>query len=788
MRSFYPSIRLTALLLVTLLSWLFAPTQAQTNSLDNLVSPFGTNLDNVAYWSPEYVFVNALKSAKGWQARKDWATLVPAENDLISTDVNGWVTRLPTSADGVSYKWVSTVMLFGFGDNYPGGQYTILYDGEGVMSYGMDAKTATIRRTPGKDTVTVQPGLSGGGGIELHILETNPNNYIRNIRVLMPGFDETNEQNNLFHPDFLRSLGNFRTIRFMNWHRTNYIVSARSPLMEYSFETLEDEALRLVDGSLLALIDPLELSAWGDRPKLSEAFYTGDKGVPLEVMIALANQANSDPWFNIPHSADDQYVTAFAQLVKESLDPNLDLYLEYSNELWNRDFGQSAYVTQQANATFGNLGNASSRFFNWQAKRTTELCRIFESVFGADSDRINCVIGAQAFDQGAVWVVEQFMDCPLVTQFNCGDTIDSIAIAPYFASRVNTLPADKAILRQWAAQTDGLDKLFQQITQGGLLSVTGSELAHAQGAMQKFAQYAQQWGKELIAYESGQHLTSNEAILGQFFVRANRDPRMADVYQQYYAAWKNAGGKLAVHYFNVGFCHHLLGCWGSAESYNNFSVAPKSQEIKEFIASNPCWWNGCERQSAQLPVLLTMPAHPTFALGPVQVPILLNTAEQAVSRIGFTMSYDRGSVLFNSADNNSDGVPDSLESHLDPTKFRLSTQSGANYISITIIPVKTNPDVLSSGTLLTLHLDIVGGTGAGIWFEEDDEILEGENLNCMTGLGRVVNCTANGQLFNTSSNPTSIQLNQSKTASPTTLLWFAFICLIIITLRLRYRR
>ena len=61
-------------------------------------------------------------------------------------------------------------------------------------------------------------------------------------------------------------------------------------------------------------------------------------------MIALANASNTDLWINIPGPATDAYVAQLANLIKNGdvvngvayagLNPNLKVYVEYSNEVW----------------------------------------------------------------------------------------------------------------------------------------------------------------------------------------------------------------------------------------------------------------------------------------------------------------------------------------------------------------------------------------------------------------------------------------------------------------------
>ena len=66
------------------------------------------------------------------------------------------------------------------------------------------------------------------------------------------------------------------------------------------------------------------------------AFVTdGSGGVPYEDMIELCNEAQKDMWINIPALATPQFVQSLAQLIYTDLDPNLNVYVEYSNETWN---------------------------------------------------------------------------------------------------------------------------------------------------------------------------------------------------------------------------------------------------------------------------------------------------------------------------------------------------------------------------------------------------------------------------------------------------------------------
>lgn len=51
-----------------------------------------------------------------------------------------------------------------------------------------------------------------------------------------------------------------------------------------------------------------------------------------------------DAWVCVPHLADENYIRSMAQLFRANLDPDLKIYVEYSNETWNWIFQQTHYL------------------------------------------------------------------------------------------------------------------------------------------------------------------------------------------------------------------------------------------------------------------------------------------------------------------------------------------------------------------------------------------------------------------------------------------------------------
>ena len=61
-----------------------------------------------------------------------------------------------------------------------------------------------------------------------------------------------------------------------------------------------------------------EIFKWSERPKMEDYTYTL-KETPLELMIDLCNRQKINPWFCMPHRADDDFVRNFAEMVRDRL-------------------------------------------------------------------------------------------------------------------------------------------------------------------------------------------------------------------------------------------------------------------------------------------------------------------------------------------------------------------------------------------------------------------------------------------------------------------------------------
>ena len=562
------------------------------NATNNMGNPIlGTNLSSVIYYSSEYVFVDAFKMANEW-IPQDINGMQTSEFDQLDLDENGWVKSLPDSGDpDVDYRFVATVMLWDIGTHFPQGDYTILYDGEGTLdvsfagervsydlfllakqreqlpsnsylispdgdyvTYLFPAKKQDTVATPGRMVVATPPE---NNGIFMRITETDPNDtgeYIRNIRAIMPDFEDVYETEP-FHPDFLDMLAPYQVIRFMDWMRTN--------------ETTQQ--------------------AWENRAHDTDYTYGTHKGTPVETMVDLANRLEVDPWFTLPHEATDAYMAEFAGIIKTTLNDNLDVYIEYSNEVWNGGFPQGDWVQAQAIVQWDDDGYSDySKRMNWYGMRSAEMCDIWQTEWGIDNDRLHCVVGGQAT---VSWYMEtHILPCPLWADAPCSDHgLSDIAIAPYIGNYI-AAPENEAAITAWLDESDGgFDSLFTELLVGGVLTGTTAPdgaVAAAIANVEDYMVVSQSSGLPLVAYEGGQHLVGyggvqNNPLIADFLSEANRQPRMEEAYTAYLEGWQTASlGGLLVHFSSSGrYTQH--GSWGAME-YLDEGVTPKYSALMTY--------------------------------------------------------------------------------------------------------------------------------------------------------------------------------------------------------------
>ncbi len=461
----------------------------------NANATLGMNLEQVGAVGKAWVFVDVFKTSTPFVAKNsNFSTWTGAPLDL---DEEGWVLSLQPNQIAV------TQMIDRQGADYPAGQYICLYDGQGTITFGGDA--SIVSQTPGRIVVQVNP--TDTGKTVLIISATQNSDPIRNIRFLMPGFEDT-YTTQTFHPEFLEKLNPFRVLRFLNWTRSN-----NSPLQ-----------------------------SWSQRTKPTSQTQADVYGVAPEYIIELANHLGTDVWINIPHLADDDYITQLATLYRDELNPNLRVYIEYSNELWGI-FTQGDWAESQGLA----MGLSTDPFtarIRFHSQRSVEIFRIFTQVFG-NTQRL--VLGASHINP---LTITEAMDWQ-----NASLEADAVATAPYFAGRLGTA--------RYASNT-------VQMTVSELLSAMDGESALANSYTQSNSSLVRAKGLDYIAYEGGQALYGqdgweNDSRLTNLFTATNRDPGMRALYLKHFTEWRQNGGGLFMG-FVYASRYSSNGSWGFFES------------------------------------------------------------------------------------------------------------------------------------------------------------------------------------------------------------------------------
>ncbi|GGQ67908.1 hypothetical protein GCM10010166_42370 [Couchioplanes caeruleus subsp. azureus] len=486
----------------------------------------GVNVAPVRDYSTEWQFVDAFRSSRYWVSQEVGAAW--AQGPALSVDAQGWVTRLEPG------QFVDAP-IFTEGPHAPG-RYVVTWDGDGdVTIHGGGTITNRTR-----NRFEYEPGV---GGRFLRITSTDPANYVRNIHVWMPGFEHTGAAQ-VFHPNYLERLRGMKTLRFMDWMQTN--------------------ASRHRD--------------WAGYPR--PEWSTQTRSVAPELMIQLANRVGADPWVNIPHEATDEWVRAFAQTVRATMNPELKVYVEYSNELWN-----TAYAFRQtpwAQAAGRELGLADNDYqagLRFTARRSVEIFRIWREVFGADADtRLVRVLGAQA---GNIAVAEN-----VASWQDAYREADALAIAPYFDCSAQWIAGDSRTFAPGhptvaaRVKAAGVTRLLDACQESIDVTVRSQIIRHKE--------LADRYGLSLVAYEAGQHLsgvlgTENDSALMTLFHTANRHQRMRDLYARYLEQWRELGGGTIALFLSADRMDKW-GAWGLREYQDQpLSAAPKARAADEFL-------------------------------------------------------------------------------------------------------------------------------------------------------------------------------------------------------------
>lgn len=495
------------------------------------------------YWSPGMQFIDLAKTAD-WFAVIDgkWGALT--ETDLVQSGMlgkDGEIFEVPEDSTlGMHWKYVEGRE----------GTYVVRYDGDGQVEVG---GATVVSSQPGEIVFHVEEGRS----FQIWVSETDSEgngDFLNNFSIFRQEHTELFEAGATFNPEWISLVEDARHIRFMDWMDTN-----------------NSEVVSLSDYN----------------------------GVSFADMVALANEIGSDPWLNIPHMADEEFIREFATYVRDNLDPNLQVRVEYSNETWNYAFKQTKWLLSEAKSEWGDDGNVFHKTLNYHVKKAVETALIWEEVFGEQADaRLINVIGSQS----GSWGANQLLTAPLWKEYEPENYVDptsvfeELAVTTYFGgATVSKVELRTELLEK--IQDPNIDAEAWLLEKMMDPEYSGSVPAKLQ-QLQETSEVIESFGLNMVAYEGGQHVHHSFAVrdlteeqidlLTEFMTDFVRSPEMAELYQALWDGWAAISENPFMQFGDITGSTPR-GSWGIYTSLDDTN--PRAELLEELNATTDPWWD-----------------------------------------------------------------------------------------------------------------------------------------------------------------------------------------------------
>jgi hypothetical protein len=504
----------------------------------------GMGLAGIADWETQQPFIDLMKTARPWVAHTpdEWGAW--SFEELVAGGYlgdGGWLRELPSGSDRAETFILSEMPREARGLI---GRYRVTWEGSGDVDIW--GRVERVDDRPRGVTFDYTPGP---GGVVVTLRDIDPADPIRDIRIVKEDLLPLYEAGEVFNPDWLKLVEGFRLLRFMDWMKTNH-------------STQTD---------------------WAGRPQASDFSYNW-RGVPVEVLVGLANRVGADPWFNVPHMADDGYVRSFAEMVRDSLRPGLVAHVEWSNEVWNFQFGQSQWAIEQAKARWGTEDDGA--WMQIGGLRAAEVMGIWTEVFGVEAEaRLVRIVGTQA---GWLGLEQALLEAPLGQAEGLRpphEAFDAYAIAGYIGYELGNAE-DEGRLRRLMGREDGVADAVDWVAGGSLEYLVDEVIPY-------HAEVAARYGLRLVAYEGGTHavahppLNEDDAVT-DFLIEVNHSPEMADLYAQVLEGWQEAGGTLFTFFVDVQGPSRW-GSWGTLR--HPWDMTPRWATVQAYNAAMPVTWD-----------------------------------------------------------------------------------------------------------------------------------------------------------------------------------------------------
>lgn len=507
-------------------------------------------LAGIADWSTQHPFIDIMKTSRSWTGHLT-GRFGGFEADALKEggyiDDEGWPRALPRGVEALEAFVLTEQPAEG---QSVAGRYVLSYEGTGRVQ--VTGPVSNLRYKDGNIHFTFTPS-DGLVGVRVNRIDpAGTGDHVRNIRIVREEHLQLDALGYRFNPDWLEKIRDVRVLRFMDWMATNN----------------SDQV------------------TWADRPRIEDATFT-THGVPVEVMVELANEVGADAWFTLPHMADDDYVRQFASYVRDHLNPDLKAYVEYSNEVWNWQFAQATWAAEQAKARWG--GDVGDGWVQFAGLRAAQMAQIWTEVFGADADErlvrvISTHTGWLGLEEGLLnapnWQAEDRANRPPFESF------DAYAVTGYFGVGGDADDSANRILG-WLDQGEGYatERLLEDLRNDSVATLIDRYFPY-------HADVAKMHGLDLIMYEGGTHVvglanwTQNQRLT-DFYTGFNYTGGVAELYREVFAGWHAAGGTLFNAFVDVSKPSRW-GSWGHLRHLDDMN--PRWQTLMEYNRSMPVDW------------------------------------------------------------------------------------------------------------------------------------------------------------------------------------------------------
>jgi hypothetical protein len=455
------------------------------------------------------------------------------------------------------------------------GTYLVSFNGSADMTAGGLAEVSNVVYDPSSNTTTAEVNVlraeitatnNAPGLLILNLRNTRrtpdsaQNTGITNLRVLRPGVPRASTQ--ILTSPILSALRPFSVVRYMDFLETNHRI----------FYGTGD------------WID------WADRRKVTDATQEASGqafGYAWEYVALTGNLSNRDLWINIPAEASDEYIAELARLMRDRVNPDLNLYLEYSNEVWNFGFGQ--YVWNKAAARDEVCDNYAAPF------ATEPACTQISTTSNLNMPDVSANTGGGRLNREEIWARRRHAR----RTKEIGDKFREVFCEAFGAGATTRI---RPVLSWWAIQPQEYDEMLQWLrarygepsrylygiattayfgvgtsifqnpmaTVEEILAAMEADLNSSDNERQRFIDVARAFNIKAMTYESG---SATGDVNSQFIfetnianrIRAERSQRNGELSRSNLADhWfnlLNGGGDLFMQFALVS-AYNRFGSWG----------------------------------------------------------------------------------------------------------------------------------------------------------------------------------------------------------------------------------